>query len=100
GDIWEGIYSEECFFGDPTVSFTGLQKWRRNLQLLVPFLEDPQIELFSLGVVGSREKQAAVRLKADWRLSTYLRLPWRPFIDVLGSTEYTLDEASQQARNL
>ena len=94
GDIWEGVYSEECFFGDPTVSFTGallflkqhkckysvddifnmqlwtmpfagLQKWRRNLQLLVPFLEDPQIELFSLGVVGSREEQAAVRLKVS-----------------------------------
>lgn len=23
GDIWEGVYSEDCFFGDPTVSFTG-----------------------------------------------------------------------------
>ncbi|BDA50578.1 hypothetical protein COCOBI_16-2540 [Coccomyxa sp. Obi] len=96
GDIWEGVYSENCYFGDPTVSFTGLQKWRQNLQLLVPFLEDPEIELFSLKRLDSSNGQGAVKLKAEWRLSTYLRLPWRPFIDVLGSTEYTLDDASQQ----
>lgn len=23
GDIWEGLYADDCFFGDPTVSFTG-----------------------------------------------------------------------------
>ncbi|CAL8464982.1 g4517 [Coccomyxa elongata] len=96
GDIWEGVYSEDCYFGDPTVSFTGLQKWRQNLQLLVPFLEDPQIELFSLKNLNSSGSQGAAQLQAEWRLSTYLRLPWRPFIDVLGSTEYTLDDASQQ----
>ena len=86
GNICEGLYQEDCFFGDPTVSFTGLQvtvclellprpawvlndanefpcscqpsasrfmlgavqRWRSNLQLLVPFLEQPRIELLSL----------------------------------------------------
>ncbi len=88
GDIWEGVYSEDCYFGDPTVSFTGmfshgfcqrlqahlpmkllsllhagLQKWRQNLQLLVPFLEDPQIELFSLKHLDSRNGQGAAHLQ-------------------------------------
>lgn len=41
----------------------GLQKWRQNLQLLVPFLEDPQIELFSLDRMDSRNGQGAVKLQ-------------------------------------
>ncbi|CAL5229294.1 g12592 [Coccomyxa viridis] len=98
GDIWEGIYADDCFFGDPTVSFTGLQKWRKNLQLLVPFLIDPGIELFSLSELDAlaSSNNSAQKLKADWRLTAYLKLPWKPFIDINGSTEYTLDPMNQQ----
>ncbi|CAK0787080.1 hypothetical protein CVIRNUC_010296 [Coccomyxa viridis] len=97
GDIWEGIYAEDCFFGDPTVSFTGLQRWRQNLQLLVPFLIEPRIMLFSLTELPDlADADASKRLKADWRLTTHLKLPWRPFIDINGSTEYTLDPERQQ----
>ena len=37
-------------------------------------------------------------LQAGWRLSTYLKLPWRPHIDILGETEYTLDASSSRVR--
>ena len=40
--------SELIGAGDPTVSFSGLQKWKQNLQLLVPFLEEPMLDMRSL----------------------------------------------------
>jgi hypothetical protein len=30
-------------------------------------------------------------LQAKWRLSSYLKLPWQPYINILGETEYTMD---------
>ena len=35
-------------------------------------------------------------LQAMWRLSSYLKLPWQPYIDILGETEYTLDASSSK----
>lgn len=117
GVISDGIYDEECFFADPTVSFKGRELWKRNLQLLVPFLESPSIELLDLikltdpidpqdvttaanassnsstsstiSSSGDKIPRGAV-LRADWILRTGLKLPWRPYIDVRGSTEYEL----------
>ena len=48
GDLSEGAYADDCYFADPTVSFSGLAKWQSNLRLLVPFLIQPRIDLASL----------------------------------------------------
>ena len=40
------------------MSFRGLDKWRRNLQLLVPFLEDASVELLTLDPVEESEDGA------------------------------------------
>lgn len=121
GEISDGIYDEDCFFADPTISFTGRELWKRNLQLLVPFLETPSIKLLSLErvddekVVEEREekkeengnstleelkedsnfnnknsKQRGAMLRATWILRTGLRLPWRPWVEVEGATDYEL----------
>eukprot|EP00884_Botryococcus_braunii_P021258 jgi/Botrbrau1/7816/Bobra.0159s0244.1 len=99
GNICEGIYAEDCWFKDPTVSFTGLRKWQRNLQLLVPFLEGPSLELRSLSRSPPSADGAPV-LQAKWRLRTHLRLPWRPLIDILGSTEFTLNQSNQVVKHV
>ena len=48
GIVRDSAYDSDCFFADPTVSFRGLDQWRRNLRLLVPFLEDASVELLAL----------------------------------------------------
>ena len=37
-------------------------------------------------------QQLARQLRAEWRLECYLRLPWRPYVGIEGSTTYTLSE--------
>lgn len=59
------MYAEDCYFADPTVSFRGLQTWRRNLQLLVPFFINPCIELNNL----EQTSEQPVRLKVGTQRS-------------------------------
>ena len=37
-----------------------------------------------------------LHLQAAWTLQTSLKLPWRPFLDVIGATEYTLNSDANQ----
>ena len=92
GVLSDGIYAEDCYFADPTINFTGRELWKRNLQLLVPFLEDPSIQLTSLREVAPARGEArrGAVLRAAWVLRCGLRLPWRPWVEVIGSTEYEL----------
>lgn len=50
-----------------TSGSAGLQKWRKNLQLLVPFLIDPGIELFSLSELDAlaSSNNSAQKLKVS-----------------------------------
>ena len=48
GVLDDGLYAADCTFEDPTVKFSGVGLWKRNLALLVPFLVSPKIDL--LGV--------------------------------------------------
>lgn len=36
------------------------------------------------------------QLFAEWRLTCYVRLPWAPYVEVNGTTTYTLNEAENQ----
>lgn len=90
GVIDGSIYAEDCLFVDPTVSFRGLDKWKRNLQLLVPFLRRPSFQLIDLSDEGTNAEGLHV-LRAQWRLSTHLSLPWQPLIDIVGQTSFTLN---------
>lgn len=82
------IYSDDCIFEDPTISFQGTELYERNLRLLVPFLEDASIELQNM---EKSELSQGNYIRATWKLRTYLELPWRPLISIDGSTVYELD---------
>mmetsp|Transcript_24764 Transcript_24764/g.39220 ORF Transcript_24764/g.39220 Transcript_24764/m.39220 type:complete len:236 (-) Transcript_24764:249-956(-) len=86
GAINEDLYDEQCTFVDPTLSFTGLQLWKRNISNLKQFFIEPNIELIDIKL----EKNVN-GIRARWVLSTVLALPWRPKVCVGGSTLHTYE---------
>uniref|UniRef100_A0A1J3EK32 Uncharacterized protein n=1 Tax=Noccaea caerulescens TaxID=107243 RepID=A0A1J3EK32_NOCCA len=91
------IYSDDCIFEDPTISFQGTELYESNLRLLVPFLEDASIELQNMDKSESSQRDC---IRATWKLRTYLKLPWRPLISVDGSTVYELDRDFKIVRHV
>ncbi|XP_044483067.1 uncharacterized protein LOC123209247 isoform X1 [Mangifera indica] len=104
------IYDEDCIFEDPTIRFRGKELYSRNLRLLVPFFEFPSIELQKIEKCDKVMQKICVTLLATGQghvptpflfpayiifgrreARTYLKLPWRPFISIDGSTVYELN---------
>lgn len=95
GDLADELYASDCVFADPTISFQGLEMYKSNLRLLIPFLTAPEIRLKgAIQVVDevttpeAGVEQATVR--AYWTLDTGLKLPWKPRVCVNGITDYSL----------
>ena len=94
GDIDPNLYDEQCTFTDPTLSFTGLATFQRNLAALQPILgtlvKSPTVELYTCEL-----DEPAKQLRATWRMRADLALPWKPAIDLRGSTRfgYAAEEA-------
>ncbi|PKI67948.1 hypothetical protein CRG98_011544 [Punica granatum] len=88
GIFSSGIYAEDCVFEDPTIRFRGRDLYQRNLKLLVPFFDQPSIELKNIEKGEDAEEKFIL---ATWKLRSYLRLPWRPLISIDGRTVYELD---------
>ncbi|ANM65600.1 NTF2-like domain superfamily [Arabidopsis suecica] len=97
GVLTSAIYSDDCIFEDPTISFQGTELYERNLKLLVPFLEDASIELQNMEKSESSQRNYIL---ATWKLRTYLKLPWRPLISINGNTVYDLDKDFKIVRHV
>jgi hypothetical protein len=94
GAIDPNLYDDDCVFTDPTLSFRGLATFQRNLASLRPVLDallgETRVDLYSLSL--SAEGPATVAT-AKWRMAGGIRLPWRPRIELVGQTRYTVDPA-------
>ena len=92
GVISQNMYSPDCLFIDPTISFRGTDLYIQNLSLLVPFLISPSIDLLSLSVTQPADMENGVHgiIRAEWILRTGVSLPWTPFVELKGATEYEL----------
>ena len=91
GDIDASIYDEFCVFTDPTLSFTGLERFERNMEALRPLVErfiepDRSVDLESIELDN---EEGCVY--AEWRMRGRIKVPWKPVIDVRGKTRYKLD---------
>ena len=96
GDITPEMYDLFCTFTDPTLSFVGLETFERNLKNLQPVLRrlvrDSDVELYACELAGEDESGGGGgdgRVRASWRMTGNLRLPWRPRIDLEGRTTFT-----------
>lgn len=88
GSFTPEVYVDDCIFEDPTIKFRGKALYSRNLNLLVPFFEQPSIMLQQIKKGNDCDQDFVV---ASWKLRTYLKLPWKPLICIDGSTVYDLN---------
>ncbi|XP_021858708.2 uncharacterized protein [Spinacia oleracea] len=65
GIFTSSVYVEDCLFEDPTIKFRGRELYSRNLQLLVPFFEQPSIVLKSIEKGADDERDFVL---ANWSL--------------------------------
>lgn len=95
--LWTGavtpeLYDERCVFTDPTLSFAGLDTFERNIANLEPWLDRlvgaKRVDLESIAL---REDRGAVL--ASWRMVGDINAPWRPRLDLRGTTTFTLGGA-------
>ena len=84
GKIDTEIYSESCVFTDPTLSFKGLTRFENNIKAIKPlidrFLDDTLVILYDI----NESNENGTSIKARWRMSGGLRLPWKPRIELTG----------------
>jgi len=90
GALDGSIYDDNCLFEDPMMGFRGLERWRKNLKLVVPFLDQQQVQLVEGPYELPPTSDGTRRVKADWRLITGVKLPWHPHVDVGGATTYEI----------
>ena len=90
GDIDPNIYDADCTFTDPTLSFSGLDQFQRNIENLQPILQrlvkDPVVELYTCDLDESERV-----VSATWRMKGDIALPWRPRIDLNGRTRFVYE---------
>jgi len=91
--LWTGrlttfAYGRDCVFTDPTLTFTGVDTFKRNLANLSPaidaLVENPTTRLFKIEL-----KEEQDQIIAEWEMEGRIRLPWRPRIKLQGETRYT-----------
>ena len=88
GAIDAELYDEDCSFTDPTISFTGLSTFERNIASLKPILDrfvgNSVVVLYNCSLTDSS-------VVTRWRMSGNVKLPWNPRIELTGSTRLTFD---------
>ena len=92
GEIDPEIYAADCVFTDPTLSFSGLNTFRRNIANLRPAIEK-YVGSCAVLLHDIELKKAEKKVVAEWTMYGNINLPWRPIIDLRGETTYTYDDS-------
>ena len=85
---WD-LYADDVVFTDPLNKFTGIQKYKDNIQMLKdsPLFTGGKMDLHEVTVVDES------RVDTRWTLAmTFKPFPWRPRLLFTGTTKYILDK--------
>ena len=101
GDIDLAAFEENCQFTDPTLTFTGRDKFVSNVSNLRPIVDaliEPGGCASKLLDISLNEEEGYVQSR--WNMVGDLTgLPWKPRIDVIGRTKFWYDKEQGDASN-
>ena len=101
GDIDLAAFEEDCQFTDPTLTFTGRDKFVSNVSNLRPIVDaliEPGGCASKLLDISLNEEEGYVQSR--WNMVGDLTgLPWKPRIDVIGRTKFWYDKEQGDASN-
>jgi hypothetical protein len=97
GDLDASCFDEDCLFNDPTLSFRGIETYRRNVRGLRPVVEalttggahcsnnnNTRSDLINIRIDRRRGY-----IETRWKMvGDLIRLPWKPRVDVVGRTKF------------
>lgn len=78
------IYAEDIYFQDPLNKFTGIDRYQKMIQLMNKWLIDMKIDLQEIS-------QTENTIKSRWILSWTMSLPWRPRLEIPGTSVMTIN---------
>jgi len=79
------IYAPNVYFRDPLNEFTGIDRYRQNINFIATWFNNIQLDLHDI----RRQDNAIV---TTWTLSWNSPLPWKPCISIPGWSELKLDD--------
>lgn len=101
GDIDLAAFKEDCQFTDPTLTFTGRDKFVSNVSNLRPIVDsliEPGGCASNLLDISLNEEEGFVQSR--WNMVGDLTgLPWKPRIDVIGRTKFWYNKEQGDASN-
>ena len=101
GDIDLAAFEEDCQFTDPTLTFTGRDKFVSNVSNLRPIVDsliEPGGCASNLLDISLNESEGYVQSR--WNMVGDLTgLPWKPRIDVIGRTKFWYNKEQGDASN-
>lgn len=107
------IYANDVFFKDPMTEFRGLDRYKKMIQFITTWFQEPKLELHHIernsvqdsvqspehngtqALDRTPDPRAMERIETRWTLSWTTPLPWRPHISVSGWSEMLLNSESK-----
>ena len=86
------FYNPEVSFADPLISFTGLEKYKNNVDMLAGKTPLGKACFTDCGLAMHGIKETPTGLQTRWTLQFRFKLlPWAPLAQFTGVSQYTLD---------